>query len=377
MAAPPGWRHDASPDMVVLSVGKCLGSLMDKGLWLELGLLTSTRERLEGHPRLLRSLFFGDEDYLGCVYDVTPWVLGALDADPASGGGLSERFPHLQLVSDFVDVPSWLAKKEPALHSQVCSSDGTDPAATLPDGTVLDAAETAAGRLEVAEMRRQVDRIRRDYEDDPEALVGHSKELVESACKTILGLTGTGPETEQDVPALVAQTLRHLGLHPESLGDGRDPTEAKALKRIFGGLSTILQGAAELRNARGTGHGRSGVPLLDKAMGQLVAGMVLPTVVYLCEAYEASTSSNGPSLRLVDPPVGAALEATPPRPPPGFTTGLDVVKGAVVNHSTFGRGEVTEVKGAGVGKQAVVDFPEPIGRKRLVLKHAPLQLVQL
>lgn len=88
MSAPPGWRHDASPDMVVLSVGKCLGSLMDKGLWLELGLLTSTRERLESHPRLLRSLFFGDEDYLGCVYDVTPWVLGALDADMASRGGL-------------------------------------------------------------------------------------------------------------------------------------------------------------------------------------------------------------------------------------------------------------------------------------------------
>lgn len=57
------------------------------------------------------------------------------------------------------------------------------------DGTVLDAAETAAGRLEVAEMRRQVDRIRRDYEDDPEALVGHAKELVESA----FGATARSP----------------------------------------------------------------------------------------------------------------------------------------------------------------------------------------
>jgi hypothetical protein len=57
------------------------------------------------------------------------------------------------------------------------------------DGTVLDAAETAAGRLEVAEMRRQVDRIRRDNEDDPEALVGHAKELVESA----FGATARSP----------------------------------------------------------------------------------------------------------------------------------------------------------------------------------------
>ena len=162
---------------------------------------------------------------------------------------------------------------------------------------MLDAAETAAGRLGVGEMRRQVDRIRRDYTDDPGALIVQVKELVESACKTILGLTGTGPETQQDVPALVTRTLRHLGLHPDSLSSAHDPTESKAVKRVFGGLTAVLQGTAELRNASGTGHGRSGVPLVTPALARLAADMALPAGVYLCEAYDTSTGSDSVAAR--------------------------------------------------------------------------------
>ena len=253
MPAPSPWRDDATPDLVVLAVGKCLGAVMDAGRWTELGLLTATHDRLTGHRRLLRSLDWGDDDYQACVYEVTPWVLG--DTGSRTTRKVSARFPNLRTVSDFAGVPAWLAEHEPAIHSQVCTGTGDGPSATLPDGTVLDAAETAAGRLGVEEMRRQVERIRRDYADDPEALIGQVKELVESACKTILGLTGTGPETQQDVPALVTQTLRHLGLHPDSLSSALDPTESKAVKRVFGGLTAVLQGTAELRNARGTGHG--------------------------------------------------------------------------------------------------------------------------
>ncbi len=268
MPAALSWRDDASPDLVVLAVGKCLGARMTGSKWTELGLLAGTRERLDQHPRLLRSLRFGDDDYQACVYDVTPWVLGDR-GPPAAGARLADRFPQLHVVSNYLGVLDWLREHEPAIHSQVCTGTGAGPTATLPDGTLIDAAESAAGRLQVGEMHRQVGRIRRDYVDDPEALVGQLKELVESVCKTVLGLTGTGPETQQDVPPLVARTLRHLGLHPDGLPECADPTEAKALKRLFGGLTAVLQGTAELRNARGTGHGRSGVPVVDPALARL------------------------------------------------------------------------------------------------------------
>lgn len=290
------------------------------------------------------------------------------------------RFRKLGLVSDFVDAPAWLAEHEPAIYCQVCAGTDGGHNATLPDGTMLDAAETAAGRLGVGEMRRQVERIRRDYADDPEALIGQVKELVESACKTILGLTGSGPETQQDVPALVAQTLRHLGLHPDNLRDAMDPTEARALKRLFGGLTSVLQGTAELRNARGTGHGRSGVPLVDPALARLTAGMVLPAAVYLCDAYEASTSSTGPAPRLVapTPPVTSpappsAADSESPRQP--YATGVAVRVGTVVCHSTFGEGRVTATRGAADTSQAEVAFASPIGPKWLLLRYAPIHTV--
>ncbi len=386
MPAPTGWRSDAPPDMVLLAVGKSLGALMDRGKWTEPGLLTSTRDRLEAHPRLLRSLYWGDDDYQACVYDVTPWILDDRGSSPWYADDLGARFPNLGLVSDFLNIPAWLAEHEPAIHSQVCTGSDAGPDATLPDGTVLDAAETAAARLEVAEMRRQVERIRRDYGDDPEAVVGQVKELVESACKTILGLTGTGPETEQDVPALVSSTLRHLGLHPENLGEGADAAEARALKRLFGGLSTVLQGAAELRNSRGTGHGRSGAPVVDAALARLAAGMVLPAVIYLCEAYERSTSGSEEAPPLVSSFVPASA-ATAPLPavspasgapaPTGFSTGVDVAVGAIVHHSTFGRGTVTATRGAGTSRQAEVTFSPDIGSKWLLLAYAPLQLIRV
>ncbi len=42
----------------------------DGGNWEELGLLTGTSELINGHPRLLRSLSWGDEDYAGNVLTV-------------------------------------------------------------------------------------------------------------------------------------------------------------------------------------------------------------------------------------------------------------------------------------------------------------------
>jgi hypothetical protein len=122
-------------------------------------------------------------------------------------------------------------------------------------------------------MRRQVERIRRDHADDPEAAVGQSKELIETTCKTILNLTGDAPETKEDLPKLIARTLSHLGLDPAQIDPvGGDPLEARAAKRMLGGVSSVLNGAGELRNARGTGHGRSGSPLVDAALARMNVG---------------------------------------------------------------------------------------------------------
>lgn len=218
-------RPDAPVNLVKLAVGRCLIDTMDVSKWTELGLLTDSAERIDAHPRLLRSLRFGDEDYDGHVFDFVPVILGErTPPKPDPWGtpspahepeGLLVRYPNLEVVSDYIDLPAWVAENDTKLFTLVFAEESSEADATLPDGTVLSAAESAAARLEVGEMRRQVERIRRDHADDPEAAVGHAKELIETVCKTILGTTGKGGDGEMvKFPQLVKRNLLHLGIDP-------------------------------------------------------------------------------------------------------------------------------------------------------------------
>lgn len=239
----PTWRPDAPPNFVKLAVARCLSAVMDRARWVELGRVANT-DRIETHPRLLRSLSFGDDDYDDCIHEVVPAVLGE-QPEPASHPDpwafpnapqpaalpLHERFPKLIEVSDFVSLPAWLAANEENLFNRLFVA-GAD--AAMPDGTILSAAEVTAARLEVAEMRRQIERIRRDHASDPEAAIGQAKELVETVCKTILGVGDADDGAVWKFPQLVKKTLLHLGLDP-SLQEGADAVQVRAAQERLAG----------------------------------------------------------------------------------------------------------------------------------------------
>lgn len=362
------WRLDAPPNLVKLAVGRCLIAVMDRGKWTELGLLTDTTELIENHPRLLRSLHFGDDDYEGHVLGVVPELLderaepapdpwgGAAQAVPAPLS-LYERFPKLEAVAEYLTLPVWLAEHENKLFERLIGNDETD--ATMPDGTVLTAAESAAARLGVGEMRRQVDRIRRDHSSDPEAAIGQAKDLIETVCKTVLGTTGESGDAVK-FPALVKRTLIHLGIDPTQVA-ATDAVEARGARQIFGGISNILHGADELRNARGTGHGRSGSPLIDDALARLAVGAVLPAVVYLIEVFEART---GDAPAVIMPPLSLRTRQT-----------VILSVGNIVRHETYGEGQIKALAGQGAKQIADVDFGGEIGVKRLLVQYANLSQV--
>src|ERR687883_600567 len=79
--------------------------------------------------------------------------------------------------------------------------------------------------------------------------------------------------------------------------------QARAAKRLLGGVASVLNGAAELRNARGTGHGRSGAPVVDSALARMAVGVVLPAVLYLIEIYEAPRRIHRPLWSVTRLPV--------------------------------------------------------------------------
>ena len=67
-----GIRQSANQDKVILALKRCIVGTFSDSNWLELGYLTDSRAVIEGHPRLLRSFHWNDEDYDANVLDVIP-----------------------------------------------------------------------------------------------------------------------------------------------------------------------------------------------------------------------------------------------------------------------------------------------------------------
>ncbi len=367
MATSNGWRFDADPNLVKLAVARCLIATMDIGRWRELGLLTGTASVIDHDPRLLRALHFGDDDYAARVYALLPKLLDEVDT-PSASSDLTVNLPLLEEISDFLGIVEWLKANDLNLYSQVCDTADDGPSTAFADGMLLDATAAAATRMGVAEMVRQVTRLRRDVVDDPEAAVGHAKELIESTCKTILGLTGAGSDTREELPALVSRTLLHLGVHPTQVAHDVDPGEARAVKRLMGGVTSILAGAGELRNIRGTGHGRSGAPLVDAAAAHLAVGVASAAVLFLCELYESRFHFGAASLTAV-----VTITATGEVGPTPTTIAEDgMTVGTLVRHQTFGDGVVESIEETAQGRAARVRFDEAPGTKLLLLRYARL-----
>lgn len=101
-------------------------------------------------------------------------------------------------------------------------------------------------------VREQLKRLH-DMKEDVPAIIGASKELVESVAEAIvmeLGLEVTSP---RKFPDLVKAVNKGLGLSPD--GETRNIDSEESVKRILGGATNIVLGLNELRNLYGTGHG--------------------------------------------------------------------------------------------------------------------------
>ena len=121
----------------------------------------------------------------------------------------------------------------------------------------------------------------------------------------------------------------------------------------MGSVAHILNGAVELRNARGTGHGRSGALLVDDALARMAVGMALPTVVYLIEVWEARTGGQ-------DSDRPDSIASAP------FSSS-NIKAGATLTHTTYGEGIVETITETEHGPVATVDFGLSAGVHRVMV----------
>ena len=123
---------------------------------------------------------------------------------------------------------------------------------------------------------------------EPDLAIGTAKEFVESICKTILDEREEPYGKNDDLLALVRKTTKVLQLTPDDIASAA--RAAETIKRMLMNLAQLVQGSAELRNAYGTGHGRSRAQArqrLEPRHARLAVGTATTLGVFLYETHEA------------------------------------------------------------------------------------------
>lgn len=142
----------------------------------------------------------------------------------------------------------------------------------------------SAARLDAPELHHQLDRLRASVETDPALTLGTAKELVETACRTILEEHGRVVAADCDIGRLIKETRECLKLLPSDIPDSAKGAES--IRRLLANLGAIVQGLSELRNLYGTGHGRSGKRrAIEPRHSKLAAGAAAALVTFLLETH--------------------------------------------------------------------------------------------
>jgi|ERR1700674_5136017 len=124
-----------------------------------------------------------------------------------------------------------------------------------------------SARTAIQEAEHRVERAA--SANDVEAIVGASKDLIETVAKATLDALGNPYGSNASVNNLTSQALEALQLHPSAL-QGR-----ASLQRLSSSLMTAAQAISELRNTDGTGHGRAAPSNLDRTHAIFIHGAAI------------------------------------------------------------------------------------------------------
>lgn len=188
-------------------------------------------------------------------------------------------------LNELLAPDGWMLKP----HKQMSGRPVYAPARTGAGASpAIEFAHEAAARIDSGHISQQLTRMEGAVDTDPELAIGTAKEFVESICKTILDERHVEHDRNDDLPALVKKTTKALNLTADDISD--TAKAAATIKRMLSNLGTIVQGSAELRNAYGTGHGKSKSQAksgLTPRHARLAVGAAATLGVFLYETHEA------------------------------------------------------------------------------------------
>ena len=120
----------------ILVLARAAEATFSTSEWVEVGYLTAADQWVDRHPRLLRSLSWGDPDYKGHVFDAIAHILDTDDA-------------NLKRLVEYEPIATWLKTHEPGQYQALLAEvQGLSVPEVVPTG----ASEAALAALADAQV---------------------------------------------------------------------------------------------------------------------------------------------------------------------------------------------------------------------------------
>lgn len=156
---------------------------------------------------------------------------------------------------------------------------------------LIEHAENLKEKFSSEFLASEIDLMYKMQKDNPTEAIGKAKELIESCCETILEKNGITPNKDWKLNNLVDETMKLLEITPKHIPD--TAKEAEAIKAILGSLKGIASQIAIIRNAYGSGHGKSAsYKGLQERHAKLAIGSSITLVNFLWDSFERKNKIN-------------------------------------------------------------------------------------
>ena len=217
-------------------------------------------------------LYCSDEQFLKFLEET---IHPSVRVDVAESDALCDEYnSHLMVDGYMLIEDKRLADRPVYSHIKISAS----------KSVALSTAKTQLNEVNDSYISQQLSRMEDSIESDPDLAIGTAKELIETICKTILDIRKINYSNNEPVTKLVRLASESLSLVPEEISDS--VKAANSIKGILKSLSTIAQGMMDVRNAYGTGHGKSaGHKGLTARHAKLAVGAASTLVTFLWDTH--------------------------------------------------------------------------------------------
>lgn len=150
---------------------------------------------------------------------------------------------------------------------------------------VIDQLSGMAETINFDTLKRDLDRALASLDEDPEDSITGACSAVESVCRSVLIELGEPLPTKKDVQGLFNAVKQPLGLATDR--NDLDPLVAEDVRRILGGLATVIHGIGALRTHAGDAHGRErGYLRVDARIARLAVHAASTIALFLIETWQ-------------------------------------------------------------------------------------------